>query len=1241
MYRAAALRRILLGTAAEQDTEETENNTPSQPVSLFADPDDSPRPEGATTTSDANQTNTQSFSSNHRRSYSETIEAALAPNRPSSSHSLFSTGHASRSNASHRGRGRGGRHSAPASTRQGNTNPRQGEEDMDSEDAYEQELALALEYGMLDDDFDDTFPDQRDDNEWLIRQYNASRGIPDAGESSRQLRPLQAGHNANNSQREQQAHRYNPHTGCHDDQAHTQPFDDSRRGLNAAPKRSYDRTESADDQDIGKALHNDGAVAVILYDSATPNPEANDIWPECRSATKLPARYYLIDEGKTPHNATCKFRPNKKNRKKKAAASAAAKKTDEPKPVVCDTAGRPEWRLPVELIELIAEHLNRDDIKSLRLVSRELNRNVSQVIFQTVVVPFNTEIYGMLGQDVNPDLKGKRRARFEKPGYYWKNANGDEVYNGHGLDVFRGFGRHIRKFGMSFQVNEDSLSMPPVKSLTEKKTSFWGTYDWPFEEYRRFDAVAGLETAADETPRMTVAFSELTKVKELALSVDSGLGWLSGPDKSIRARILQQPSSVFGSSKPIPDRRVQAQQELWNHIEAAHRKAGSDVRTAMLYKLDTQRPFSELRDASVLADVQPEMPYLDPQLIQGAPPQDTSEMPIPTSFDDPYILERFVSPPPPLGTGVLFTAPISTSDGGMLMSPIIPSSLTKAQKEWLMETEWAQRAFMSSYMLSVIDNPTTFQPVHTLNISGLSDRYLPMLNRADFWEALPNLRTVTLMVIPCWRTVHKDEAGFVDAPKINPIQGMNLVFDLLRDHVACRPNIRNLTAGWVTGGEHAEGLYARNKLLFPAPVMDLRIRATNPVSYQPAALVETDVTRLRASLLQFPHLEQLTLKNCWITPPALLQFVKIHDSHKMQKLVLDSVSLTAILRPNPDPNQVGPGFNAFAFHNPPQPGAAVIWGALGGQHAQHPQPAQLTPNQQVFLLTTVHTLQAQLQHLHANAVGFHVNQINVLQNILQLQLHNLQLAAQGNAQAQPAGPANPPQALTQHQFMQHVQAAFPHQHPAAQPHATTVINAVAHVAGQVHTMQHQIGPLNQPLHAAVPGNVNGITPQATLQSQPREGSWMNIIDQISPGTNLSDFGNDHSKADMDRVTSLQTIEFISCGYAKLPHTSFDQSTIDVGNGFAAMLRAVPTFHRRMAALAPAMLGHKWSYLGEIVQDVATWELAALGAGWNLQTGWEDKEAARAVEFDGLLPGGTGRFTGVVRQSDRLPDTDAI
>ena len=71
-----------------------------------------------------------------------------------------------------------------------------------------------------------------------------------------------------------------------------------------------------------------------------------------------------------------------------------------------------------------------------------------------------------------------------------------------------------------------------------------------------------------------------------------------------------------------------------------------------------------------------------------------------------------------------------------------------------------------------------------------------------------------------------------------------------------------------------------------------------------------------------------------------------------------------------------------------------------------------------------------------------------------------------------------------------------------------------------------------------------------------------------------------------------------------------------------------------------MMSSKWPYLGEIVQEVDLSELAALDAGWNLRHGWDDAEAARAVEFDGLLSGGTGRFTGKVQRSDRVLTTDA-
>ena len=47
---------------------------------------------------------------------------------------------------------------------------------------------------------------------------------------------------------------------------------------------------------------------------------------------------------------------------------------------------------------------------------------------------------------------------------------------------------------------------------------------------------------------MTVALSNLSQVNELAISVIGGLGWLSGPDISERARFFKTKPPVFGKA---------------------------------------------------------------------------------------------------------------------------------------------------------------------------------------------------------------------------------------------------------------------------------------------------------------------------------------------------------------------------------------------------------------------------------------------------------------------------------------------------------------------------------------------------------------------------------------------------------------------------------------------------------------------------------------------------------------------
>ena len=66
-----------------------------------------------------------------------------------------------------------------------------------------------------------------------------------------------------------------------------------------------------------------------------------------------------------------------------------------------------------------------------------------------------------------------------------------------------------------------------------------------------------------------------------------------------------------------------------------------------------------------------------------------------------------------------------------------------------------------------------------------------------------------------------------------------------------------------------------------------------------------------------------------------------------------------------------------------------------------------------------------------------------------------------------------------------------------------------------------------------------------------------------------------------------------------------------------------------------MLETRDRYIGQIVQYMRPRELDALQFGWGLTQGWSDTNKAQEVEFDGLLSGGTGRFSGTIEHGMAL------
>lgn len=102
---------------------------------------------------------------------------------------------------------------------------------------------------------------------------------------------------------------------------------------------------------------------------------------------------------------------------------------------------------------------------------KEHEKKVSRVIFKTVVVPFNRDRFDLTqtrqSVKANPNVgvedKGDPPVRgLVAPAFrgapvdvYWSTAKPGSVYDG--MKVFEAWGRHITKFGMSFELDEGKL----------------------------------------------------------------------------------------------------------------------------------------------------------------------------------------------------------------------------------------------------------------------------------------------------------------------------------------------------------------------------------------------------------------------------------------------------------------------------------------------------------------------------------------------------------------------------------------------------------------------------------------------------------------------------------------------------------------------------------------------------------------------------------------------------------------
>jgi hypothetical protein len=597
--------------------------------------------------------------------------------------------------------------------------------------------------------------------------------------------------------------------------------------------------------------------------------------------------------------------------------------------------------LPVEIFTLIIGYLPRSNIQNMRLVNKEFEEKVSEYLFRVVVVPFKPEIYGIAPE---PGLGA--------PILTVTRSGAAVMLQDKGMRVFQGFGRRIRKFAMSFEFEEGKLANPPLKNDQEAITSFWGIYRWPYQKYNRYQQLEGLEQTADETRTMAKALRFIDGAKELGLSIDGGLGWLAGPDLNKRVMDRGQKFPVFGESRFVPEPppsycAQDAKPVRLNLMSLAGHDNGPSTFERMLQEAgyvgeeleSSVRMLVETEDAAHQAPRAQLLESLSNVLGwqgfgRGESSSDPMATPVPSfsitadeidNIGDGYESEE--------NEGSEAAIPIAANSNKVNVKSenysLKPNDLSNAQREMLLEIEWAQRAFMQSYAIAIIDNPLTFHNIDALTIARLPNRHLPILRREDFWGSLPQLSRLSLAIIPCWREVAKLPTSWVQDIRIAPSESVSGVYQILNDQIARRKNIKTLNFEWLCGGEDAPGLFTRNQHIVAAPLVS---RAKEMINRAEEPLI-----------LLLPYVQHLSLKNCWVSPHILTKFGVCCRKTALQTLTLNSVSLSANV-PNgaqPNPAAAGP---IHVFHAAP-PILLNFANPIPGQPAAAPQtPAVLAVN---------------------------------------------------------------------------------------------------------------------------------------------------------------------------------------------------------------------------------------------------------------------------------------------------------
>lgn len=570
----------------------------------------------------------------------------------------------------------------------------------------------------------------------------------------------------------------------------------------------------------------------------------------------------------------------------------------------------------------VANYLCTSDIKNLRLTCKSIAASLSEIQLRNVVVNFGESLFRGAGN--SGDVKGSVLPL-------------DSMFHMHG--------HNFNQFGIAFEYDLHGLTHATPKVIEREQDAWFGKFTWPTKEYPRFPALQAAEDLVDNnSPLLKEAFKYITKASELGLCIDSGHGWLEGPDISdltLYDQRASRGSKMFGKTFQGEDvwhtfgRNEYFKWAQQNTINAITRHL---LNTALPNK---QAATEELRFIDNLAvremesfTVQRDQPDFDIAAHVGGTPG--SQATNPAHFIPPVNMQQGhanmilaihaaarnnqlhrnrgrtarstqlseeiqTSQWPLIFNGVNLAAEvgghcgfIQSQTGSPKSCQLRPGSLTESQAQWLMETLWAQRAFLSAYTTAIITNKHNFANIHTFRISKLSSGLLSSLEQKEFWSSLPGLRKLEILLSPDWRQEHTTgDRGFQKTMAIPPHKAARRFTKFLRSFVVHLERLHSLTIGYADGGEHAVGMFARNQHVLPAPIVD------NPADW----LTTTSRSGITPNITKFDHIRDLEFENCWLSPKMLKEFMDQSCDTSLHSLTLNSVSLLTSHDPSIDQPQ--------------------------------------------------------------------------------------------------------------------------------------------------------------------------------------------------------------------------------------------------------------------------------------------------------------------------------------------------